>query len=254
MPAQTWVLLRGLVREQRHWEGFPALLAGCLPDARIVCIDLPGNGVHWQQPSPTAVAGMVEGARADLRAQGVAGPYSLLSLSLGGMTTFEWMSRYPEEIARAALINTSLRALSPFWHRLRPQNYGRILRDVVFSRDPERRERMILEITTNLVADREPWVQRWTQYARERPVSLRNALAQLVAAGRYSAPARRPACPVLILNGGADRFVNPLCSDRIAAAMGLPLERHPTAGHDVALDAGDWLAGRVAAFAARTAG
>lgn len=252
MPEQTWVLLRGLVREQRHWEGFPATLASRMPDARIVCVDLPGNGVHWREPSPVAVADMVEGARADLRSRGIAGPYSLLSLSLGGMTAFEWMSRYPGEIARAALINTSLRALSPFWHRLRPQNYVRIVRDELLSRDPGRRERMILEITTNLVPDREVYVQRWTQYARERPVSLRNSLAQLLAAGRYSAPANRPACPVLVLNGGGDRLVNPRCSERIAAVLGLPLERHPDAGHDVALDAGDWLAGRVAAFAART--
>ncbi|MFZ5722902.1 MAG: alpha/beta fold hydrolase [Pseudomonadota bacterium] len=254
MQGQTWVLLRGLVREQRHWEGFPALLAARLPaGSRVLCIDLPGNGVHWREASPSTLAGMLAGARADLAAQGVTGPLSLLSLSLGGMTAFEWMSRYPAEVERAALINTSLSAFSPFWERLRPRNYPAILRHVLFSRDRTRLERMILAITTNLVADREYYVQRWAGYAADSPVSLRNSVVQLLAAARYSAPERAPACPVLLLNGGNDRLVSPRCSDRIADGMGLPLERHPTAGHDLALDAGDWLAARVAAFAVRTA-
>lgn len=251
--GQTWVLLRGLVREQRHWESFPAVLAARMPGARILCVDLPGNGGHNRETSPPSIAGMLEGARRDLAAQGVSGPVSLLSLSLGGMTAFEWMSRHPQEIERAVLINTSLRAFSPFWERLRPENYGRIVRNLLFSRDRERLERMILEITTNLLPDREPYVRRWTGYANENPVSLPNALRQLWAAARYAAPANPPLCPVLLLNGAGDRLVNPRCSDRIATALNLPLERHATAGHDVALDAGDWLADRVAAFAARTA-
>lgn len=52
MAGRTWVLLRGLVREQRHWEQFPALLATQLPGDRVLCLDLAGNGVHWRQPSP----------------------------------------------------------------------------------------------------------------------------------------------------------------------------------------------------------
>ncbi|HAV70244.1 MAG TPA: alpha/beta hydrolase, partial [Alcanivorax sp.] len=44
MPT-TWILLRGLVREQAHWNGFADRLAGALgADHRVMCMDLPGNG------------------------------------------------------------------------------------------------------------------------------------------------------------------------------------------------------------------
>lgn len=249
MSGQIWVLVRGLVREQRHWEQFPAQLAASLPaNSRVVCIDLPGNGLHWQQASPLSVAGMVDAARQDLAAQGVTGPVSLLALSLGAMTAFEWMSRYPQDVERAVLLNTSLSALSPFWQRLRPQNYLRMLRDTLIRRAPVHRERMILEISTRLVADREFYVRRWTGYALERPVSLANSLRQLLAAARYRAPAQPPRCPVLLLNGAGDRLVDPRCSDAVAAAFRLPLHRHPQAGHDLALDAPDWVVAEVTAF------
>lgn len=252
MQGQTWVLLRGLVREQRHWEGFPERLGASLPGARIVTLDLPGNGSHWQQHSPWRIRGMVDGARADLAARGITGPYSLLALSLGAMTAFEWMSLYPGEIRRAVLLNTSLSACSPVWDRLRPRNYGLVLRALLTGIGPLERERLILRITTNQVADIEPVALRWAGYATECPVSQRNFLAQLVAAGTYRRPANPPACPVLLLNGGGDRLVHPRCSDRIAAVFGLPLARHPSAGHDLALDAADWVVAQVSQFARQT--
>lgn len=255
MQSRTWVLLRGLVREQRHWEQFPGLLAAALPaGSRVVCIDLPGNGEHWQQTSPVSIAGMVEAARGDLSARGVEGPVCLLALSLGAMTAFEWMGSYPEEIEAAVLLNTSLRSLSPFWHRLRPRNYLRILRDVLLRRAPEHRERMVLEASTNLLSDREFYVRRWTGYAMQRPVSIGNSLRQLLAAARYRAPANPPRCPVLLLNGAGDRLVDPRCSDAIAHAMQLPLRRHPAAGHDLALDAPGWVVDQVTGFIAGDTG
>lgn len=252
MRDQTWVLLRGLVRERRHWEGFPERLAAAMPESRIVALDLPGNGSRCHEASPLALQGMVASARADLRAQGIDGPYSLLALSLGAMTAFEWMSSHPGEVGRAVLANTSLAALSPVWDRLRPANYLRLVRDGLLGRDRLRRERMILEITTNLIADRESVARRWAAWAGETPTTTRNSLAQLLAAARYRAPEQAPRCPVLLLNGGGDRLVHPRCSDAIADAFGLPLERHATAGHDLALDDPGWLADRVVAFARRS--
>ena len=39
----TWVLLRGLAREARHWGEFPACLASRLAGARLVAVDLPDD-------------------------------------------------------------------------------------------------------------------------------------------------------------------------------------------------------------------
>ena len=62
MPT-TWILLRGLVREQAHWNGFADRLAGALgADHRVMCMDLPGNGVRHRDRSPTRIAAMVDAA------------------------------------------------------------------------------------------------------------------------------------------------------------------------------------------------
>ena len=38
--VKTWVLLRGLAREHRHWEDFPEKLQQCFPDAQIITPNL----------------------------------------------------------------------------------------------------------------------------------------------------------------------------------------------------------------------
>lgn len=246
--ARTWVLLRGLIREQRHWEGFAEVLAARFPDDRIVTMDLPGNGELWQQNSPTRVEGMVASLRAGLSARGLRPPFHLLALSLGGMVTVSWMTDYPGEVAGAVLVNSSVARFSPFWQRLKPANYGTILRDGLLTRSLLRKERAILAMTTNLLDDcqRENVAQRWAAYAAERPVSRANSLRQLLAASRFRAPIRLPSgVPVVILNGGGDRLVDPACSRAMARGWGLPLHVHPEAGHDLTLDAGNWVAERL---------
>jgi pimeloyl-ACP methyl ester carboxylesterase len=87
----------------------------------------------------------------------------------------------------------------------------------------------------------------WQSWARECPVSRRNALRQLLAAARFSA-ADKPAVPLLVLAGAADGMVSPRCSQRLAQAWGASFALHPTAGHDLPLDDADWVAREVAAW------
>ena len=86
----SWILLRGLLRETRHWGDFPARLQAALPGDRVVAIDLPGNGEHYRLRSPLRVAEMVQFCRAQLALHGEPGPFSLLALSLGGMVACDW--------------------------------------------------------------------------------------------------------------------------------------------------------------------
>ncbi|GAA5120927.1 alpha/beta hydrolase [Alloalcanivorax gelatiniphagus] len=242
----TWVLLRGLVREQAHWDGFAERLAGALGNGhRVLPVDLPGNGALHRRASPTRVAGMVACLRETLRQQGVEGPVRLVALSLGGMVAVEWLRHHPEEITAAALINSSAAPFSPFWRRLRPRNYGRIVFQGLLARDREARERMILEITTNHLSAEERGViaERFATVNALRPVSALNTVRQLWAAARFRAPAALPAGPaVLIVNGAGDRLVHPRCSQVLARAWRLPLAVHRDGGHDLSLDAPDWLA------------
>ena len=242
----TWILLRGLMREQRHWGAFPATLARALPGARILTPDLPGNGTLHAQASATRVADMVEACRQALRAQGISGPCHLLALSLGGMVAVEWAHRYPQEVARCVLLNTSMRPFNPFYQRLRWQNYPALLRQLCLG-DARSQEALILRLTSRRHAPGNPaLLAAWLRYQQEYPVSRRNALRQLLSAARYRAPAGRPPMPVLVMAGAQDQLVDHRCSQRLARAWQADCLIHGEAGHDLPLDEGEWVAHSVA--------
>ncbi len=244
--SPTWILLRGLMREQRHWGDFPATLARALPGARIITPDLPGNGTRHRQDSATRVRDMVESCRQDLRARGIPAPYHLLALSLGGMVAVEWASRYPQEIVRCVLVNTSMRPFNPFYRRLRWQNYPALLRQLLYG-DRRSQEALILRLTSRRHAAGNPaLLADWLRFQQEYPVSRRNALRQLLSAARYRAPRVRPAMPVLVMASAQDRLVDHRCSQRLARAWQADCLIHGEAGHDLPLDEGEWLAQSVA--------
>jgi len=112
MTRPTWVFLRGLIRQHRHWEDFPAHFQAAFPEAAVVLLDLPGNGDLHDHDSPSSIGDMVESVREQLVRRNVHGPVNVLALSLGAMTAIEWMERYPCDIERAVLMNTSLRGMS----------------------------------------------------------------------------------------------------------------------------------------------
>lgn len=245
-PA-TWVLLRGLTREQGHWGDFPALLQAALPPgSQVITPDLPGNGRLWQSRSPATVTGMVEALRQQLRGLDVPGPCHVVAMSLGAMVTVEWMHRHPQDVLDAVLINTSLKPHSPFWRRLQPCHYPTILRLLLTRAPAAAWERAILQMTTrhpggSASFDVAALLHHWMALRAAHPVATANGLRQLWAAARYQAPRGLPPAPVLLLNGEGDRLVHPSCSQVLAASWGAPLIRHPTAGHDLPLDAGPWV-------------
>lgn len=253
----TWILLRGLMREQRHWGRFPGQLAQALSalpgtDApRIITPDLPGNGVHHRLHSPATVAAMADFCRDDLRARGLAPPYALLALSLGGMAAVSWTSRYPDEVERAVLVNTSMRPYSRFHQRLRWRNYPAIVR-TLWDGSIAAQESLILQLTSRhgTADERAGLLRRWLAFQHEAPVMRANALRQLWAAARFRAPAQRPPVPLLLLSSAGDQLVDPRCSQTLAQAWGAPLAVHPDAGHDLPLDDGDWVAQQVAQWLA----
>jgi pimeloyl-ACP methyl ester carboxylesterase len=245
----TWVFLRGLTREARHWGDFPAqfraAFAGELAADDILMPDLPGNGRRFSELSPSRIDAMVDSCRRELRALGKPPPYHLLALSLGGMAAVAWATRYPAECHAAVLLSTSLRPYSPFYQRLRPAAWPIVLR--LLAAGPEARERLVLQLTSARAAELAAVLPNWRAWLHECPVSRGNALRQLFAAARFSAP-EKPAVPLLLLAGAGDRMVDPRCSQRLAEAWNAAFSLHPTAGHDLPLDAGDWVAREVKAW------
>ena len=238
-----WVLLRGLMREARHWGRFPAQLQQAFPAATIITPDLPGNGRLWRERSPTRIEDMVEHCRATLRGLGHTPPYHLLALSLGGMVAKCWSEAHPEEVPAMVLINTSMRPYSPFHHRLRPANYAALIR-MAFESDPARREETILRLTSAHGAAPDV-LAAWSGYARECPVSRANALRQLLAAARFRANGAPHATRVLLLACSGDQLVSPKCSHTLARAWDTELVDHSQTGHDLPLDDPAWLVQQV---------
>ena len=239
----TWIFLRGLTRESRHWGSFTAQFQTAVPASRVIALDFPGNGLLNQQTSLVRVQDMVEHCRAQLSANHIHPPYRLLALSLGGMVAVAWSCSYPGEITAQVLINTSLRPFSPFYERLRPANYAVLLKLAVFGASPETAERTILRITSNQPDD--AVLLHWLAWRHANPVSRTNALRQLVAAARFSAPQRPPATATLLLASTQDRLVSVACSKALAKRWQCDLNTHPGAGHDLPLDDGPWIAAQV---------
>jgi pimeloyl-ACP methyl ester carboxylesterase len=249
-PPATWVLVRGLTRERAHWGAFPALLAAALHGARVIMLDLPGTGVLHRGPCPANVGAMVDTCRVQLQGLGVDGPVNLLGLSLGGMVVAEWLHRWPSEVACAVIVNSSARGLGPLHHRLRPSSWPAVLR-VVLRWRTRAAEHEVLRLTSACPQRHVGVVDEWTRVHRERPVSLANALRQLLGAARHRLAEGRPTCPVLVACSEHDALVDPHCSRRLAAAWGGDIVVHPEAGHDLPLDDGAWLAARIADWAGR---
>lgn len=242
-PARRrgWILLRGLVREARHWDGFTERLAMALQEpARAV--DLPGNGVLWRDASPVSIDGMVEALRHELNETSIPGPHRVLAISLGGMVAVRWAQRYPAEVERLVLINSSLRGVAPFYQRLRPYQYPRLLAAMLLPLSHERRERLILRMTTRQQDDLEAVAQRYAQWQRDAPIRKANMVRQLLAAARgFDLPQALPGLPVLVLTSKADRMVSWKCSERIAQRWHWPLRWHTDSGHDLTLDDPEWV-------------
>jgi pimeloyl-ACP methyl ester carboxylesterase len=191
---------------------------------------------------------MVEDCRAQLQLLGIAAPYDVLAVSLGGMVAAQWALMWPDEVERMVLMGTSMRPLSPFYERLRPANYLPLLQ-LLFGASPEHWEQEILRMTTR----HPPYdvLTDWVQLRQRNPVSAANALRQLVAAARFSLPtamAMEPqsaAKPVLLLAGEGDGLVSAKCTLALARHWNCDAVLHSTAGHDVTLDDGPWVAAQV---------
>lgn len=248
----TWIFVRGLTREARHWGDFARVFERVVPGSRVVAVDLPGNGALNDVASPGDVPAMAEHCRATLARLGIAPPYALLAMSLGAMVAIAWAHGHPQEVSRCVVINTSVRPFSAFYRRLRPRNYLPLLRLALPGRGAREWEESILAMTSRLRQDRVTLVDEWVAIRRSRPVSRGNALRQLRAAARYRAPAGPPAAAMLILASRHDALVDVDCSHALARAWGCELAIHPQAGHDLPLDDGDWVARQVRDWIGRT--
>lgn len=236
MAGRDWILLRGLSREQAHWGDFRDALQRRHPEHRFHVIDLPGTGRHYRETSPATIAGIRQ--QVQRYATHIPGPLGLFGLSMGGMVALDWAQAEPQRVTQLVLLNTST-GFSPPWRRMRPTALGRVL-TLLGQRNVARREQGILRLTSNRPVSG-TLAQRWLMIQRQRPVRLATTIAQLRAAAGYRPAAERPPAGALLLASRADRIVHWHCSRALARRWRWPLGIHPDAGHDLVLDAPDWV-------------
>jgi pimeloyl-ACP methyl ester carboxylesterase len=158
---------------------------------------------------------------------------------MGAMVSIAWAQHYPQEVAQQVLINTSLRPFNPFYQRLRPTNYLRLLSLLLTGAAPPAWEQAIWEMTSRMSpADT---VASWLAIRQQHPVARLNVLRQLLAAARFSAPTVAPGSAALLLASTQDALVDVACSRSVAQHWDWPLIEHPSAGHDLPLDDGPWV-------------
>ena len=244
----TWILIRGLGRESAHWGEFVERLQMAFPNSQIICPDLPGTGLALDQTSPWTIEKITDTLRQQIKQSGV-NPHNhrcgIIGLSLGGMVTWDWLKRYPQDASLGVLINTSFADLSPFYHRLYWKRYGKMLQ-LGLTRDRIAREKAIIKMVCNC-QQQDHILQHWSAIAQQRPVSAATIFRQLVAAARFRA-GDKPQQPTLILSSAADNLVNPRCSQHIHQHYDLPIKTHPWAGHDLTTDDAVWVTSSLSDF------
>lgn len=241
------ILLRGLMREARHWGSFPKDLQEAQNVDRVLCLDFPGIGTEEKRifyPSLTQVV-------RDLRSRFVQHEnnkqdWAILGFSLGGMAALEWARMYPNDFRKVILLNTSASNVGKLWERVKPQSMVQLLK--IFSeKDPLERERKVIEMVSNLRKKDPKIIQEWGEIARTSDFSKLTALNQLAAAAQFKLP-ERISVPALVLTSRADRMVDYQNSVRIAQKFQATLHVHPTAGHDLTVDDPQWCIEKISSW------
>lgn len=240
--SHQWILLRGLAREKQHSEAFLEQLRKASPESEVVSLDFPGAGDYFRLSSPMSISGIAEFVHSHFP-KNRAEKRTLVAISLGGMVAMEIARLYPKSVDDVVLINSSFKNLSQLFERLQPEALWHILKASAAT-STEAREDAVLKMVSNS-PQRGLLVSKWTEIARLRPVSLGNFAKQLFAAAMYDLPTQKPDVPVYVLTSEGDRMVNPQCSKKLAEHWQLPIAIHPTAGHEMYIDAPEWVIDRL---------
>ncbi len=162
------------------------------------------------------------------------------------MVGIDWVSHYPNDFEKFILVNSSARDIGGLHERFNLRALPKIVKNWV-AFDDESSEKLILELTVNRPELRDLQLPRSVQIRRDYPITRHTFAAQIFAASRFRAPKSLP-IPTLIIGCEKDRLVSVECSRRFAARYGAPLRLHTEAGHDISIDAPEWLADQISDF------
>ena len=258
----TFVLLRGLMRDRRHWYGFAQRLAAA--GVRVITPDLPGNGTLAEMNSPLSISAYADYVWAQIdevlsegATREVLEPVCLVGLSMGGMLALEMAKNKPNRVLRVVLINSSAANLSPWYRRFQLSSL------VKSAWGTGRRwlngelpgvsliEATVIQLTSECRGDDFKLIQDWSHYRQQGHTSLFNGLRQLVACASFDAPVidHHPANapvnvpvngpvngPVNVIVANRDRLAHPSCGEALAHFYHTQVIYLDDCGHDASLD------------------
>jgi pimeloyl-[acyl-carrier protein] methyl ester esterase len=244
----NWLLLRGLMREADHWGEFSEQLRSVPGVGRVICLDLPGIGTEQSKFFFPTVKQALEDLRSRFKnhEHDKNEDWGILGVSLGAMIAMQWVHDYPEDFKKIVVMNSSSRDF-PIWKRLTFPSMKVIL-ELFLEKDISLREKKIIDLTSNLRKNDLKLIDSWVKIANKNTLpsgfSKITAINQLAAAAQFKLP-EKIKIPMLVLASRADRMVNYECSKVIAKKYKAPIQIHPTAGHDIAVDDSAWVVEQV---------
>jgi hypothetical protein len=241
----TWVLLRGLTRGAGHWGDFPP--AGRPPGRAAGRWCPTGRATRaLGRAQPGHGGGADRGAAADLRAQGVAlgsEPVGVLALSLGAMVSCDWARRHPRSWRPPCWSTPACGATAPSGSACGPPATPACCGAACCPPRP-RTGSGICWPSPRRCTPAAPGRRHAGRLgaAAPEPAGEPGQRAAPAGGGPALPPARHTALGAAAAAVGRGRPPGPpACSAALARAWGCPLRTHPEAGHDLPLDAPDWL-------------
>ena len=232
----TWVLLRGLMRDRRHWQGFEQRLERKLgAEHTLICPDLAGNGELAHMTSPVAIADYAQAVWQQIDSHTDPSRVILVGLSMGAMLAQDMALRSPSRVSQLILLNSSSANLSPWYQRFYLGSVMSALWYCRKDRDLSFVESSVLMLTSFHRGNDRELAAQWTQYRQMFHTSLLNSLRQLYAAARYHSPAALE-LPIAVVTGLDDKLVSLKCSQALARHYRCGLFPIKQCGHDIALD------------------
>ena len=248
ITKRSFVLLRGLGRESRHWGRFATLLKEQDFCAKIILCDLPGAGVFYKEPGHRTIAKILDDMNRHYEEELQASkPLAILGFSLGGMLALEYLCKSPDLFSELFLVNSSIGDLSPVYKRMRP-SAARTLLKIAKSKDIAEKEQLILNLTSRNFRNDAELLRTHIHIAETAPMSFSVLSQQVLAAARYSGPLHVPKKKGLVLYSKKDELVHPSCSLELARLLHIKAVGHEEAGHDLTLDDPQWVLDRMTDF------
>lgn len=238
---KKWIFLRGLARSRFHWKGFDQQFAQQLNLEQVCCAELLGNGYYHLEKTPSRIEVAIQHLKSQVSFNW-SEPVGLFGISLGGMIATKWCQLEPQLFSHLVLANSSSN-LSPFYQRFLIKNYSKIL-TTLLNYSPEHAEKLILNLTSNFEENKIKSLAENIAFAHQHPMDIQNFLQQLKLAKQINFK-ETPSQNKLILASRNDRLVSPHCSETIANTWNCPIYFNEMAGHDLSLDAGDWIINKI---------